>query len=216
MHDLSFTIAGARVEPYAASPTLMLRLRIAAAGEPVHAILLRCQLRIEPRRREYSPGETDRLYELFGEPAQWGGSLKPLLWTHTSLMVPAFTGEVETDLPVPCTYDLEVAGSRYFQALENGEIPLLALFSGTVFAGGGPQGFTVRQIPWDREASFRLPLRVWRETMDHYFPGTTWIRLRRESLDALNRYRARNVLATWDDAVERLLLAAGLEKEEAA
>lgn len=206
MPELKFTIAGARAEPYAVVPTLMLRLGICAAGErPIHAIMLRCQIRIEPRRREYSAEEAGRLYELFGEPAQWGGSLKPLLWTHASVMVPSFTGSIEVDVPIVCTYDLEVAGSRYFQALEDGEIPLTALFSGTVFEGGGTMGFTVQQVPWDREAAFRLPVRLWRETMDRYFPDSAWLRLRRENWDALNRFRARRALASWDDAVAALL-----------
>ena len=46
-----------------------------------------------------------------------------------SLMVPSFTGSCELDLPVPCTYDFEVAASKYLHALGDGEVPLLLLFS---------------------------------------------------------------------------------------
>ena len=39
-------------------------------------------------------------------------------------------------LPVPLTYDFEVATAKYFHGLEDGEIPLLLLFSGTIFVKG--------------------------------------------------------------------------------
>ena len=173
-------------------------------GERIHAIALRCQIRIEPHRRRYSSAEqAKRLLELFGEPARWGDTLKPLLWTHVTVDGAGFHGRRSTvDLPVTCTYDFEVAAAKYFQALDDGEIPLLFLFSGTVFTRGAT-GFSVEQVPWEKEAAFRLPVRVWRELMDHYFPGSAWIRLRRETLDALQRFKAERALPTWDDAVER-------------
>jgi hypothetical protein len=205
MASLSFSVIDARPEPYAAAPTLIFRLRIAeSSGEAIHCILLRCQIRIEPRRRPYAPAEQEQLYELFGEPHRWGGTVKTLLWTHVSLLVPAFQGQTEIDLPVPCSYDLEVTGSKYFQALEDGDIPLLLLFSGSVFAKT-ENGFAVEQVPWDREVPFRLPVRVWRDTMDRYFPNSTWIRLRRESLQALRQFKGQRALPTWDDALAALL-----------
>ena len=36
----------------------------------------------------------------------------------------------EVDVPVSCSYDLEVASARYLQGLDDGTIPLLMLFSG--------------------------------------------------------------------------------------
>jgi len=213
MIDLGFTLLEARAEPYAAVPTLMLRLRITeGTGERIHAAALRCQIQIEPRQRHYAAAEEERLFELFGEPPRWGETLKTLLWTHASLMVPSFTGSYEADLPVACTYDFEVTAAKYFHALDDGEIPLLLLFSGTVFTRG-QAGFSVEPVPWEKEAPFRLPVRVWRELMDHYFPGSAWIRLRRESFDALHQFRGRRALPTWDDAVE-VLIAAAEEREE--
>jgi hypothetical protein len=203
--ELSFVVTGARAEPYAASPTLMLQLRIEEkSGEPVHAVALRCQIQIEPRRRHYSGEEEDRLLELFGEPPRWGETLKTLLWTHASLMVPGFAGSTEVELPVACTYDFEVTAAKYFHALAGGEIPLMLLWSGTVFVRG-QTGFSVEPVPWEKEAAFRLPVAVWRELMDRYFPGGAWIRLSRESLDALNRFKVRRALPTWDAALEALL-----------
>jgi len=208
MTDLGFAVLGARAEPYAAVPTLMFRLRITEeTGERIHTLALRCQIQIEPRRRHYTAAEQDRLFELFGEPPRWGETLKTILWTHASLMVPGFEGSREIDLPVACTYDFELTAAKYFHALDEGEIPLLLLFSGTVFTRG-QTGFSVEPVSWEKEAPFRLPVQVWRDLMDHYFPGSAWIRLRRESFDALHRFKGRRALATWDDAVEALLYEA--------
>jgi hypothetical protein len=209
MSQLTFEIAGARAEPYAVVPTLAFALRIGeASGQPIHSMALRCQIQIEPRRRPYSAAEEVRLLELFGEPKRWGDTQKTLLWTQASLMVPGFTASTEVTLPITCTYDFEITAAKYFQALDEGEIPLLFLFSGTVFAKNGP-GISVQPVPWEKEAAFRLPVRTWREVMDLYFPGSAWIRLRRESFDALHRFKGRRALPTWDDAVEALLAAAG-------
>ncbi|HXF56496.1 MAG TPA: DUF6084 family protein [Actinomycetota bacterium] len=211
MPELVFDCLEARPDRYAASPTLLFRLRIAeTTGEPIHAIALRCQIRIEPHRRRYSEREAEGLLDLFGEPSRWGETLKPLQFAYVDRMVPGFRGSTEVELPVPCTYDLDVAAAKYFQALEDGEIPLLLLFSGSVFSAG-PTGFAVHQVPWHKEASYRLPVRVWRELMDLHFPGTGWVRLRRETLDRLHRFRARRALPTWDEAVEALLKGAGEE-----
>jgi hypothetical protein len=218
MSDLSFQIAGVRAEPYAAVPTLGFALRIEeAGGRSIHAMALRCQIMIEPHRRHHSAAEQARLLEMFGEPARWGETLKPLLWTHVSSMIPGFQGSTTVDLPVTCTYDFEVTAAKYFAGLDDGEIPLLFLFSGTVFVPAGEGGagdgggsrFMVERVPWEKEAAFRLPVQVWRQVMDSYFPGSAWIRLRRESLDALQRFKAERALPTWDDALAALLQAAG-------
>jgi hypothetical protein len=211
MIDLGFSVLGARAEPYAAVPTLMLRLRITeGTGERIHTLALRCQIQIEPRQRHYTAAEQERLFELFGEAPRWGETLKTILWTHVSAMVPGFEGSREIDLPVACTYDFELTAAKYFHALDEGEIPLLLLFSGTAFTRGtggtgGSTGFSVEPVSWEKEAPFRLPVRVWRDLMDHYFPGSAWIRLRRESFDALHHFKGRRALATWDDAIEALL-----------
>ena len=207
--DLVFDCVDAQPDRYAAVPTLQLKLRISeTTGAQVHAIALRCQIRIEPQRRRYSPQEADGLLELFGEPPRWGDTLKPMQFATVSLMVPSFTGSTEIDLPVPCTYDFEVAASKYLHALGDGEVPLLLLFSGTVFTKG-LSGFSVGQVPWHKEASYRLPVAVWREIMDRFFPGAGWIRVRRDTLDVLQRFKAVRALPTWDDALEALFKEAG-------
>ncbi|HSS49082.1 MAG TPA: DUF6084 family protein [Thermoanaerobaculia bacterium] len=205
MADLSFQVIGARAEPYAAVPTVIFQMRIEeASGQRIHAVALRCQVQIQPNRRSHTSAEQSKLLEMFGEPARWGDTLKPLHWTILTAMVPGFQGAVTVDLPMTCTYDFEVAAAKYFEALDDGEIPLLFLFSGTVFTPGA-SGFMVERVPWEKEAAFRLPVSVWRQVMDLYFPNSAWIRLQRESLDALQRFKAERALPTWDDTVAALL-----------
>ena len=96
--------------------------------------------------------------------------LRPFLWTHTSAMVLAFTGATEIDLPVVCSYDMDIAGHKYLHALDGGEVALQLLFSGTVFAG--ESGFSARPVSWSADATYRMPVEAWRTTMDMYFPNS--------------------------------------------
>lgn len=208
MTELSFECTGVRADRYAAAPTLLFRLRLTASDATrVHAIALRCQIRIEPARRGYRADEAEALSDLFGERARWGSTLHPLQFAQVSQVVPGFTGETEVDLAVPCGYDLEVAAGRYFRALHDGEVPLLLLFSGTVFAGTG--GFQVQPVSWDKEAAVRMPVAVWQEMTEAHFPGCGWLRLPNATLDALLAYRSRHALPSWQAAVESLLASAG-------
>ncbi|MFI8950160.1 DUF6084 family protein [Streptomyces sp. NPDC053750] len=208
MTEFAFACTGVRADPYAAGPTLVFRLRVTASpGTRVHALALRCQIRIEPARRGYGDGEARALTDLFGERSRWGSSLHPVQFAQVPVMVQGFTGETETDVVVPCTYDMDIASTRYFHALEEGEVPLLMLFSGTAFTGAG--GFHVEPVPWDKEASFRLPVKTWQEMIEQHFPGSGWIRLPRDAMDALLDYRSRQALPSWDATVEHLVRAAG-------
>jgi hypothetical protein len=216
MSSLSFAVLGARAEPHAAIPTLSLRLRLTAdpggGADPalVHAVALRCQVMIEPQRRRYEPQEQARLVELFGDTPRWGDTLRPFLWTHVSTTVTGFTGTTEIDLPIVCTYDFEVAAAKYLHGLDQGEVPILLLFSGTIF-GAATSGFAASPVAWHEEASYRLPVRVWRDVMDRYFPNSGWLRVSRETLDALTRFKAARALPTWEEAFEQLLKEAGEE-----
>ncbi|MGE3285100.1 MAG: DUF6084 family protein, partial [Pseudonocardia sp.] len=206
---LRFACVGARPEPYAAGPALLFRLRIDAPGDrPVHSIALRCQIRIEPRGREYTPTEQARLGDLFGEPSRWGETLNPLQLATVGLTVRGFTGETEADVPVPLTYDLDIAATKYFHGLEPGDsrdVPLLLLFSGTVYHSGAGTGIQLGLVDWHAEAPFRLPVATWRAAMDEHHPGGGWVRLQRSTLDALLAYRSAHAIPTWDDTVEHLL-----------
>ena len=141
--DLVFTVLDVAPEPYAAAPVLTARIRVSAPDhEPVHAIALRCQVRIEPLRRGYSDPEAAGLTDLFGPRERWATTQRTFLWQHCTAMVPAFIDATEMTLPLECTYDFEVAAAKYLHALRDGAVPLQFLFSGTVFRSG-QRGFSV-------------------------------------------------------------------------
>ncbi|HYG97759.1 MAG TPA: DUF6084 family protein [Terriglobales bacterium] len=205
MPDLSFQIEGAAPTPNAAAPQISFKVRIVNADrQPVHSIALRVQVQIEPVRRRYTAAEQEHLKELFGEPERWSKSLHPLLWANANVSVAGFTGGTVVDVAVPCTFDFNVAVTKYIYGLDNGEIPTTLLFSGTIFYAGGV-GLQVAQIPWNKEASYRLPVRVWKDMMDAYYPNTAWIALRRDVFERLYEFKSRHGIATWDQALERML-----------
>ena len=214
MPDLTFQIEGAEPVPYAASPQLAFGLRIIekpTEGQPpahIHSVVLRCQVRIDPVRRRYAPREQADLVELFGAPHRWGQTVRSMLWANVGISVPPFTAHTRIDLPVPCTYDFHIATTKYFAALEGGQVPLSFLFSGSIFYAAEDQSLLVEQISWEKEASFALPVRVWRQTMDLYYPNTAWLCLRQDVFDRLRRYKSSRAMPTWEQAIESLLTAA--------
>jgi Family of unknown function (DUF6084) len=205
MSTLAFEVLDVRPQEHAAAPHLVFRLGVTeSSGAVVHAIALRCQVRIEPQRRPYASDEQAGLTDLFGTPDRYGATLKPFLWTHASTMVQGFERRTEVDLPVACTYDFDVSATKYLHALRGGDIPLVLLFSGTVFTRGAT-GFAVEQLSWSLEAACRLPVDAWRRLMDLYFPGGGWLRLEQETIDALARYKSAHGLTSFDDAICGLL-----------
>jgi hypothetical protein len=209
MLDLEFQIEGVQAIPYAATPQLAFKLRItqlpAEQSPAIHNVLLRCQVRIEPAQRRYQPDEQQGLHELFGEPHRWGQTLRSMLWTNTVTSVPAFADDTLIDLILPCTYDFNVAATKYFAALEAGDVPLTFLFSGTIFYAGADLALQTSQISWEKEAAFRLPVSVWKQMMELYYPNTAWLCLRKDLFDRLTAFKNDNAIATWDQAIERLL-----------
>ena len=161
--DLAFTIVDVIAEPYSVTPRLTARIGIASGDDvPIQAIALRCQIRIEPLRRPYSDEEAEGLVDLFGPRERWVNTQRTFLWQHSTAMVQGFTGVTEISMPLECTYDFEVAASKYLHALRDGAVPLLFLFSGTVFVPG-ERGFSVRQVSWECEAQHEMPVAVWND-----------------------------------------------------
>ncbi|MGA2537070.1 MAG: DUF6084 family protein [Terracidiphilus sp.] len=207
MPDLSFKVEDASVVPFAVVPTLAFRLRIANAmtGERIHTVALRCQIQIEATRRRYAAEEQRGMLDLFGEPERWGKTLRSLLWTHASSVVPGFENTTLTDLHVPCTFDFNVAATKYFASLGDGDIPLRLMFSGTVFYAGEDGALQVSPISWEQEATFKLRQSIWREMMDSYYPNTAWLSLRRDVFERLLQYKTQHGIPTWEQALERIL-----------
>lgn len=217
MPELHFQIEGAEAVAHAAAPLIALKLRITnlPAAEAIHTLTLRCQVQIEPAKRRYAPEEQEKLLDLFGEPERWSRTLKPLLWMNTSVAVPAFTDNLLVDLQLPCTFDFNVAATKYFHALNNGEIPVCVMFSGTAFYSSADGALQIAQVPWDREANFRLPISIWKEMMDLHFPNTAWLCLQRDAFEQLYEYKMRHGLPTWEQAIARALAAEQPEEVEA-
>jgi hypothetical protein len=208
MPDLSFQIETATVVPFVAVPMLAFQLQIknAVADETIHTIALRCQIQIEATRRRYAPGEQERLLDLFGHPDRWSQTLRSLLWTHATVVVPGFAGsKTVVDLQVPCTFDFNVAATKYFEGLADGEIPLHMLFSGTVFYAPEDSPLQVAPISWEQEARYKLPVKLWREMMDSYYPNSVWINLHRDVFDRLYQYKIQHGLLSWEQALEQVL-----------
>jgi hypothetical protein len=216
--NLDFTIEAAEPVEFAAAPLLAFKTRItnSPAIEKVYSVALRAQIRLEVARRLYTREEQDRLVDLFGEPSRWGQTLRSMLWTHAQVMVPMFTGQTTVDLQVPCSFDFNVAATKYFHGAAAGEIPLLFLFSGTVFYRDRADALQAAPISWDKEAPFRLPVETWRALIDSYYPNTAWLTLRRDAFERLNQFKARNAIPTWEQAIERALDAVEQGEKEPA
>ena len=205
MAELTFDCIGAQADRYAVVPSLSLTLRISeTSGQRVEAIALRCQIRIEPARRRYSAVEAERLNDLFGDTERWANTLRPLQLVTVATMVPGFSGSTEINLPINFTYDLEIGSTRYFASLDTGEVPLLLLFSGTVFSVVDGR-IQVQQVPWSKETAYRLPVSVWREAIDAHFPNSAWIKMSTQTLEELQRFKSKNALPTWDLTLQALL-----------
>ena len=216
MPEIDFEVTGAEAVPYAAAPLLNLKLRLTNkdADEQIQNVMLRCQINLEVTRRQYNDEEKRRMFDLFGEPERWGQTLKTMLWTHANVVVQPFAETILVDLPVPCTFDFNVAATKFFGGLEGGEVPLLLLFSGTMFYRDGFGDLQVGQISWDKEAQFRLPVKVWQEMMEHYYPNSAWLNLRRDVFEKLQNYKMRRGMPTFEQALESLLRDEEIKPEE--
>jgi Family of unknown function (DUF6084) len=207
MPDLSFQVGGVEVVPNAASPLLTFKLRLTNSDpeETIHTVALRCQIQIEVTRRQYTPEDQTRLRDLFDDPSRWGQTLKNLLWTHASIVVPSFKGTTVTDVPVPCTFDFNVAATKYFDGLADGEVPICLQFSGTIFYANAEGGLQVAPISWDKESRFKLPVKVWRDMMESYYPNSAWLCLHKDAFDRLLQYKVRHGIPTWEEVLEDII-----------
>jgi hypothetical protein len=207
MPELRIAVENAEVVPFAASPTLAFKLRVANANpaETIHTVVLRCQIQITVTRRRYTGLEQEGLRDLFGEPERWGQTLRNLLWTNASTVIPQFTGATTADLQVPCTFDFSIATTKYFNGLTEGDIPICMMFSGSVFYADATGALSVAPISWDTETKFRLPLKSWKDMMDAYYPNSAWLCLRRDVFEDLHRFKVERGIPTWEQTFEIML-----------
>ena len=153
---LRFGVTGVSAIRHAAVPTLSFTLDVEdASGREVFTAALTIQIQIEPVKRSYEPEERERLAELFGEPHRWATSAQRMLWTTESVLLPAFKGSASVEVPVLCNYDLELAATKYFHSVEEGEIPLSFHFNGSVYYAGEGGRLQIVQIPWDTDADLQ-------------------------------------------------------------
>ncbi len=209
MVDLDFCIEDVKFEQHSAAPLLLFVLRVVNKTPDLRVlnVMLNCQIRIEPTQRRYDGEDHNRLSDLFGEPSRWAETLRSLLWTHASVCVPAVDTERKIDLPVPCSYDFNIAATKYFHGVEQGDVPLNFLFSGSVFYRDGEGRLQIDQIAWTKESAYRLPVSVWRAMMEHFYPQSTWLCLQHEAFEQLYRYKRRRGLPTFERALQELLEA---------
>lgn len=214
MPDLSFEVEGVEAVAFSAAPLLVFQLHLTNADphELVQSVALRCQVQIESTHRKYSSAEQERLLDLFGTPERWSRTLRPMLWTHTSVTVKPFQGSTVVEMPVTCTFDFNVAATKYFAGLDDGEVPLNLMFSGTIFYEPADRGLQIEQIPWDRECRYRFPVRIWKEMMGIYYPNSAWLCLRRDTFDKLAQFKMDHGIPTWEEVIEKILPASDFEK----
>ncbi|HEY2319473.1 MAG TPA: DUF6084 family protein [Solirubrobacteraceae bacterium] len=204
--DVRFSVLGVRPVKYAAAPMLALDVQISeTTGREVYMLALTVQLMIEPARRAYDGATHERLLELFGAPERWAVTTRSLVWAQLDVVVPAFTGTTTVTVPVACHYDLELAAAKYLHSLPDGEAPLALHFNGMVYYPRDDGGLQIVLLPWSNSIGFRMPVRVWQETIEHYYPGTAWVGLRSETLEALQHAKLERGLATLDATVLALL-----------
>jgi Family of unknown function (DUF6084) len=201
-----FEVLGVRPMRHAAAPTLMLDLHVSEpSGRQVYMIGLTVQLMLEPARRGYDEATRERLAGLFGAPERWAVTTHSLVWAQLDVVVPEFTGSTTVAVPLACSYDLELAAAKYLDALPDGEVPMALHFNGIVYYPNEQGGLQMVLVPWSRSADYRMPVTVWRETIEHYYPNTGWVAMRSETLRALERARIARGAPTYDACVKQLL-----------
>lgn len=207
MPDLDFQVTGVEAVVRGLAPLLHFKVAVhnSPKSQPIASVLLHAQIQIECPCRPYTAGEKEKLVELFGEPSRWGQTLRNRLWASCNATVPAFNGATEAILPMPCTFDMNLAATKYFTALEGGEVPLLFLFSGSIFYQGDDGRLQVHRISWNKESVFKMPIAAWRGMMNEHFPNSSWLCLNQEIFDRLHAYKRRRGFVTWEETVASLL-----------
>ncbi len=203
---LRIAVTDVRAVPHSAAPTLSFTVSVDDdSGREVFMAGLTVQVQIEPAKRTYDAESKEKLTELFGDPHRWTTTAQRMHWTTEALLIPSFTGSTTAKLEILCNYDVELAAAKYFHSVSEGEIPLAFHFNGSVYYAAEGGRLQVLQVPWDTAADFRMPVSVWTEMIDSYYPYRGWIPVHRDTLDAVQRLKARLGSPTFDAALTQLL-----------
>ena len=202
----SFEVVGARAARDVLAPTLLFELEVEDdSGLEVFTISLAVQIAIEPAQRRYDREARERLTELLGDPDRIGAPTRTMPWTRADVLVQTFRGRTAVEVPVLCNFDLEVAATKYFHALADGEVPLVFHFNGGVYYRGPGDRIQIVQLSWEESSSFRLPVATWRELIDFHYPGRGWLGVSAGAAERLRRYKLARGLPSSEAALESLL-----------
>ena len=205
-----FEILDSEAVPHAAAPMLAFTGHVAeTSGREVYTVALTAQIMIEPAKRTYDDATRERLIEMFGAPERWAVTTHPFLWAEVGMLVPAFTGATGFRIPMPCTYDLELAAAKYIHSMPDGAVPLLFNFTGTIFYRGEAGRMQIVKVPWDCSARYSMPVATWQDMIAQHYPNGGWVRLDDSTLDALGTRKAERGLPSFDATVANLLEEGG-------
>lgn len=213
MPDLAFAVTGVRAVADGWIPLLEFTLEIQSRPEceDVRALLLQIEVHIQPSegtsRRMLSacPGESSAARGS-GVAA---GAARRYRWTHVHTTVPAFAGTIAVPLLVPCSYDLNLAATRWFAACASDTVELAFEVGGTIIHMGDGAGLQVQPIPCGRDAIFAIPGATWMAMMEQHYPNSAWLYCRRDVIERLHAFKSDGDFDTWEEALEELLAAAG-------
>ena len=215
--EVTFEVLGVAHEPFAAQPTLRFELSVfEPTDRPIYAISLTAQINFDPARRPYSNETKADLYELFGAPERWPSTTRSFLWTHATTIVHSFRGAITFGLEVPCTADLEMVASRYVSALPDGEVPLTMHFTGRIMYEGPNRQVQVLHLPWNTQASYKMPVSAWQNMINHHHGESGFIALHNDTLTDLKNYKRQHGLHSFDAVVLDMLKHAPADADGAA
>jgi hypothetical protein len=201
-----FQVRTAHVAEDAAVPALRFTLDVTEASRrEIYTIALTAQINVDPARRSYDPDTRTRLVDLFGEPERWPATTHSFLWAHATTLVPTFAGATTCSLLVPCSYDLELASTKYFAGLPDGDVPLSLHFTGSIVYRGDDGRMQVVLVPWSCTAQWQLPVATWQAMMARLYPNGGYARLHADTIARLRARQVRRGTPSLDACIAELL-----------
>ena len=208
MPDLSFQVEGVEVVANAATPLLAFKLRLSDANpeQTIHTVALRCQIQLEVTRRKYTAEDQERLArsvwrtqplgpdpaKSFVDARQSGRAFvhREQPWS----IFPCRVRSISMWLPPNISTGWRTGKCRF-------ACSSAAPFSMPVREGS----LQVAPISWDKEARFKLPVKIWRDMMESYYPNSAWLCLHKDAFDRLYQYKVTHGIPTWEEVLESII-----------